>query len=358
MLFKNLPDALEFLVQYVIPRRAGYILNVNGPQTGLGFGNIIQVVDEDRPYGNKEHGLTLHLSFDQCLAQLKAYDRFKAFSRFDEFDDQPLGEVPCHDVKLGTNIPAALRMIAAVLHEVYEFPECTAFSCEVWVDWPDLRVRGSNNTAAAHWVRGYQRQLKQKGADLVRDNRIRDLTDPSLEPDGYREAANQVAKIGDDKCRAALAYLITDPDTEQELVAACISALAYCEIERCKDTLRTIIHDRRNNYNLRRLCATTLSKAVRIEKIADAEPMVRACFITLDDLSDDEKYALNHATRLRRVILTERLEEAFDYLMQYGLAYECRDMYLPWIRLTAAGERLRQELLLAKQANVSNRRAA
>jgi len=348
MLFKNLPDALEYLVQYVIPRRAGYIMNVYGPQTGRGFGSIVQVVDEHRSYGNGERGLTLHLSFDTCLAKLKAYQRLKAFSRFEEFDDLPLSDVPCHDVKLGTDIPAALRMIAAVLHQVYEFAECTAFSCEVWVDWPEHKAKGANKTAAARWLRAYRKQLKQKGLDRIRNNHIHDLTDTSLDLGELCLAANQVAKIGDHKCRSALAYMITDPGTEKELVAACIKALAYCGHDHCKETLRALIQDRRIDYNLRRLCATMLGQAVRIEQLADAEPNIRALYLTLDDLSEGEKYALKHATRIRRVTLTKQLEEAFDNLMEYGLAYECRDMYLPWIRLTAAGGRLREELLNAK----------
>ena len=280
--------------------------------------------------------------------QLKAYERLKAFSRFEEFDDLPLSDVPCHDVKLGTDIPAALRMIAAVLYQVYEFPECTAFSCEVWVDWPAERTKGANDTAARRWLSAYRWQLQKKGLDRIRDNHIRDLTDTSLDMDKLCMAANQVAKIGDDKCRSALAYMITDPETEKELVEACIKALAYSGHDCCKETLRTVIQDRRIDYKLRRFCATTLGKAVRIEQLADAEPNIRALYLTLDDLNEDEKYALKHATRVRRVKLTERLEEAFDNLVMYGLAYECRDMYLPWIRLTAAGGRLREELLNAK----------
>ena len=330
-------------------------MDVKGPQTGWGFpSSIVQVVEENRPYGNQKNGLALHLSFARCLEKLRALERFKTFARFDDFDYLPLSDIPCYDLKLGTDVPAALKMLAAVLHQVYEYSECTAFSCEVWVCWTEKPVQGGNDRNARRWLTTYRQQIKQKRLDLIRDNYIRDLTDPSMDVEVQCSAAKHVAENGDEKCRSALAYLITDPGTEQELVEACIIALAYSEHDQCKETLRIIIQDRRIEYKLRRLCATKLGKAVHIDQIVNNEPERLAMLITLHDLRDCEKVALKYVTRIRKVKITERLQEGLDGLVKLGLAYTSRDMYLPWTRLTAAGERLRQELLTNNKTSVPN----
>ena len=131
--FRDPPSALDYVIDFLISKDRGYIVNVIGPaERFTKRGTTIQVVDQNRVYGDGERGLTLHLPYDPDSPTHEIYALFKVFAHRDEFDDVSHDGIPCYAMKFGTNLPAALHMISLVLNKVYEYPELTAFICEVY----------------------------------------------------------------------------------------------------------------------------------------------------------------------------------------------------------------------------------
>jgi hypothetical protein len=133
--FKNPPAALDYVVDSLVPKRQGFTINVIGPAEEMtDHAATVQIVDQNKVYEDGEFGLTLHLPFDPASATHESYEAFKEFAKQVDFDDVSYDEIPCFAKKFGTDVAAALHMLAAVLHEVFEYPELTAFECEVHED--------------------------------------------------------------------------------------------------------------------------------------------------------------------------------------------------------------------------------
>lgn len=131
--FKNPPAALDYAVDSLIPKGQGFIINVIGPAEEItDHAATVQIVDQNKAYGDGEFGLVLHLPFDPESATQESYGLFKAFAQHVVFDDVSAGGIPCYALKFGTDVTAALHMLAAVLNKVFEYPELTAFECELY----------------------------------------------------------------------------------------------------------------------------------------------------------------------------------------------------------------------------------
>ncbi len=130
--FNNPPEALDYIVETLIPDQSGYIVNGVGPaEAGTDHAATVQVVDQNKVYGDGEYGLTIHLPFDPDSATHESFGLFQKFPRRGEFDDVASDGIPCFAFRCGTDTHAALGMLAALLREVYEYPPLTTFVCEV-----------------------------------------------------------------------------------------------------------------------------------------------------------------------------------------------------------------------------------
>jgi hypothetical protein len=133
--FNNPPAALDYVVDSLIPKRRGFIINIAGPaEVVTNYAATLQVVDQNRVYGDGEYGLTLHLPFDPASGSHESYTLFQEFAKHVPFDDVSYSDFPCYATKFGTDVNAALHILAAVLHKVFEYPELTTFECEVYED--------------------------------------------------------------------------------------------------------------------------------------------------------------------------------------------------------------------------------
>jgi hypothetical protein len=130
--FKDPPSALDYVVDSLIPRRQGFIVDVVGPAEDItDHAATVQLLDQNKVYGDGEYGLTLHLPFDPESATHESHELFKTFASRGAFDEVPHAGMPCYAMRFGTDVPAALHMLAAVLNKVFEYPELTAFECVV-----------------------------------------------------------------------------------------------------------------------------------------------------------------------------------------------------------------------------------
>jgi hypothetical protein len=131
--FSNPPAALNYIVDALIPKEIGYIVNVVGPAEDFtGHAATVQIVDQNKVYGDGELGLVLHLPFDPSSATHESFEMFKSFAKKVAFDDVTYDGIPCFAINFGTNLKLALHTLAVVLNEVHEYPELTSFNCEVY----------------------------------------------------------------------------------------------------------------------------------------------------------------------------------------------------------------------------------
>lgn len=133
--FSNPPAALDYIVDALIPKGIGYIVHVIGPAEA--FTNqaaTVQIIDQNKAYGDGELGLVLHLPFDTASATHESYELFRSFAKVVAFDDVTYDGIPCYAIKFGTDVTLALHTLAAVLNKVFEYPELTSFECEVYED--------------------------------------------------------------------------------------------------------------------------------------------------------------------------------------------------------------------------------
>ncbi|HJZ60184.1 MAG TPA: hypothetical protein VKE74_34900 [Gemmataceae bacterium] len=130
--FHSPPEALDYIVETLIPDQRGYIANVVGPAEAVtDHAATIQIVDQNKVYEDGEFGLTIHLPFDPDSATHESFRLFERFPRRDEFDDVSYDGIPCFAFKCGTDTRTALNILAALLQGVYEYPPLTPFVCDV-----------------------------------------------------------------------------------------------------------------------------------------------------------------------------------------------------------------------------------
>ena len=75
--------------------------------------------------------VSLYLPFDPESATHESFESFTAFAKQVPFDDVTYDNIPCFAMKFASDVTTALRVVAAVLNKVFEYPELTAFECEV-----------------------------------------------------------------------------------------------------------------------------------------------------------------------------------------------------------------------------------
>ena len=123
--FDSPPEALAYVVAFLIPKQQGYIVNFYGP----GEEQVLsQIVDQQIVFEDDELGLTLFLPFQDTPDFLES---FNMLARRDEFDDVTQNEIPSYAMRFNTDVRAALHMLATVLDEVYGYPPLTHFKCEI-----------------------------------------------------------------------------------------------------------------------------------------------------------------------------------------------------------------------------------
>lgn len=133
--FKSVPEALDYVVDRLIPHRRGYILDVVGPAEEFAdHACTLQIVDQSKVFEDGEYGLTLHLPFDAESATHESHANFKRLEERSQFEDVGRDGIPAYALRFGTDIKAALQMTAIVLHKVFEYPELTTFSATLHED--------------------------------------------------------------------------------------------------------------------------------------------------------------------------------------------------------------------------------
>jgi hypothetical protein len=131
--FKDPPAALDYVVDSLIPKGIGFVINMIGPAEAItDHAATVQIVDQNKAYEDGQNGITLYLPFDPQSATHESFELFMAFSRQVAFDEFEWDGIPIFAMKFGTDVMAALHMLAELLNKVFEYPELTAFECEVY----------------------------------------------------------------------------------------------------------------------------------------------------------------------------------------------------------------------------------
>ena len=122
--FPTVSAALHYVVESLIPRRHGYIVEMRGPDRL----NAGQFVDERRVFGGPAFGLTLHLAFGGSKRTVRE-ERFLACRQSCLFHAVPRNGVRCYAARFGTDVQTALRVHWAVALAVYYNSDSMQFEC-------------------------------------------------------------------------------------------------------------------------------------------------------------------------------------------------------------------------------------
>lgn len=119
MMFPSLRQALDYVVEQLIPRRHLYILDVyGGERLSKGRQSAIQIVDQHHVFNDGELGLTLHLSFDLKTCA-DYYAVFQTSPLKDKFVAVPWNGIPCFAAAFGTDVNAAGELAHRMLANIY-----------------------------------------------------------------------------------------------------------------------------------------------------------------------------------------------------------------------------------------------
>jgi hypothetical protein len=149
--FTSIPEALEYVVHKLTPQRHRFVLTLRGRAEPLAqTASPPLFVDEDRIFQNGRFGLALVLPFGADPERLALFQRLKERNLFT--DVSPEGGDPCFAAFVGTDVQLALRLISAVLANVYACPELAAVAGELQDEGvappaPAMRIAGLHKGA-------------------------------------------------------------------------------------------------------------------------------------------------------------------------------------------------------------------
>ena len=135
--FDSIEEALQHVVDRVIPERHGYIINVRGPNEIIeSHAATVQVVAENMVYENGEVGLTIHLPFDPSWGEFRHLVEFVG-SDFEEYcDEYKYDGIPCFALRVGSDVLMAEKVLRFLLRSVYGYGNLAGFECEVHDEGP------------------------------------------------------------------------------------------------------------------------------------------------------------------------------------------------------------------------------
>jgi len=135
--FDSIHSALEFVVNSLISKGHGYIIDVIGPaEEEDGSAATIQIIARGMIFQDNNPGLTLHLPFDLLSDQCNALRNSEAMDDNDCFEEYLFQGISCFVATFGTDVDAAEAMILKVLNDVYDYPPFTKFVCEITDEGP------------------------------------------------------------------------------------------------------------------------------------------------------------------------------------------------------------------------------
>jgi hypothetical protein len=136
--FPGLREALEHALFELAPRRRQFLVSIRGPaEIYTDYAATLQIVPSDFVFRDGGLGLTLHLPFDVGHGGHEAWQLFQLMperSRFVNVTTEPA--LPRFACDCGRDLPQALQLATRVLLKVYEYPESTAYECEVSDEGP------------------------------------------------------------------------------------------------------------------------------------------------------------------------------------------------------------------------------
>lgn len=150
MTFLTLPEALEYLVSSLIPRRRCYILNIAGPrEIARNEAATLQIVAEHLVTGNGRLGITLAIPIDtsskECTPQFTKPIEELGELLPETFDDYVEDSIRHLVFKLDTEVVLAEQLVRCILKKCFGYRNLVAFQHFVW---DEGRVNGNADDPA------------------------------------------------------------------------------------------------------------------------------------------------------------------------------------------------------------------
>jgi len=130
--FDNIEEALQFVVERLIPKGHCCIVNVLGPnEAAKSHACTVQVVAEHMIYQNGEVGLTVHLPFDPASGEFRHLAEFVGTDLTYYCDEYKQDDIPCFALRVASNVLLAEKALRFLFLHVYGYKNLIGFECEV-----------------------------------------------------------------------------------------------------------------------------------------------------------------------------------------------------------------------------------
>jgi hypothetical protein len=135
--FNTVRAALDFVVENLVAKRHGYIINVLGSeQAVVGRAATLQVVAQDMITNDGEAGLSVHMPFDPQCGQFDSLVHFLDAELATPISEYRFRGIPCFFATFGGDAERADRAILQILVQVFDYSPTAEFACEVHDEGP------------------------------------------------------------------------------------------------------------------------------------------------------------------------------------------------------------------------------